>query len=294
MNTCQAKSGDARHALRGVQPRENAGCSRLRIPHARAGFTLIELLVVIAIIGILASLLLPALGRAKASARKVSCMNRLKQWNQALLTYTHDNEDSIPRESFFPGGVILNFWVHVRNPLARDVWYNALPQEIGERGAVSFAPSAARGDFYDRALFLHCPSAVFPQDAEGDSAAYFSYAMNSKLALGQVTTIKLSNILNPSATVTFLDNRLPGEPKVDRRQPDTQLGQPSAFANRFVTRHLGRGTLAFADGHMECLPGRDVVTNGTAIVPQTKIVWTVDPNVNPITGLRAPPPPAGN
>lgn len=254
----------------------------IRSPARRGAFTFVELLVVIAIVGILAALLLPALARAKESARKTSCLNRLRQWNQALHLYAEDNEGTLPRESFFPGGVIRNQWIHVRNALARDVWYNALPLEIKERGAVSFAPTPARSDFYERSRLIQCPSAKFTTKPGDDVWTYFSYAMNSKLALGQsASNVNLGAIQNASATVTFLDNRLEPEPKVDPLQDDTHLGQPSAYASRFVTRHLQRGPLAFADGHVDFFPGHEVVTNGGAIMPQTKIIWTTDPKLNP-------------
>jgi prepilin-type N-terminal cleavage/methylation domain-containing protein/prepilin-type processing-associated H-X9-DG protein len=73
-----------------------------RVPHKRLAFTLIELLVVIAIIGILASLLLPALARAKGKASETKCVNNLKQIGIAVTMWGDEHDGRYPSAEEVP------------------------------------------------------------------------------------------------------------------------------------------------------------------------------------------------
>ncbi|MBU0651160.1 type II secretion system GspH family protein [bacterium] len=65
----------------------------------KRGFTLIEMLVVIAIIGILATMITPAIGRARERARRAKCMNNMKQIGYLISLYQMDHNEQFPDDS---------------------------------------------------------------------------------------------------------------------------------------------------------------------------------------------------
>jgi prepilin-type N-terminal cleavage/methylation domain-containing protein/prepilin-type processing-associated H-X9-DG protein len=250
------------------------------------GFTLVELLVVIGIIAVLAGILLPALAKAKASARRVECLARMKQWALAFRTYSDDNEGLVAREGFHADGqVFWNNWAHVEHKNSKDVWYNALASETGVRPAARYAAAPDRLSFYARNSFFHCPSARIPKAA--DTAAYeialFSIAMSSQLIeLDSAPTVPFARIIQPANTVLFLDNLLEDERRLLDAQAWDNLGQPAATANRFAgVRHGRGGNLAFADGHAQWVLGTKVVetegvNRGWIRFPQVEIIWNLE------------------
>jgi len=261
----------------------------------KAAFTLIELLVVVCIIGILAAVMGGAVSRSKGAARRIACVNNLKQWGQGAYMYTADNQERLPRESPQDG---INTWEMTAAPLSEDVWYNALARVLGVSPAAKYAENpSSQQTFYSRDSIFHCPSAHFAPVA----ATYpnFSLAINSKLMMDFEATpigveaasrnecLRITQIKIPEKTVLFIDAGVPGEQRACEFQAP-YFGQPKAFASEFSARHGRAGNILFAAGNVDAVRVEKVVDmdpnsprRGGAIYPPKDVIWRHDPELVP-------------
>ncbi len=266
------------------------------VNHRRAdGFTLIELLVVIAIIAILASLLLPALGRAKEKSQKAVCLSNLKQWGLADSMYVDDNNQTFPypRYQAYAAGPDQNnpVWLTVatyhNQHEGDDVWFNALPSYVA--GRPMYAWAYAINVFNNSKSIFTCPTATAQGIGSGDGVAginkydmipgvrpLFNYGMNSKsLAVANlnsvVTTLKSSMVVHPSAFVLFSDVRdrsaeTPYFAAAGDQYPQGNsilLATPHCYTTRFSSRHNKGGNITFGDGHAAFYKYSYVVSDGS-------------------------------
>jgi len=193
-----------------------------------AGFTLIELLVVIAIIAILAALLLPALARAKESARATQCLSNQRQLGLAVRLYTDDFADEFPRSQH-------SAFVHGVMP-----WERTVATYLG-----------ANPTTWTNLLsgVYHCPTDPRPTPWSYGMNVYFELGPDDDYTGKPQTWRRVSQVPRPAATIVFAENTSAADhimPHFWSTAADT--------ADLAATRHKSRANYACADGHAEALP----------------------------------------
>ena len=147
------------------------------------GFTLIELLVVIAIIAILAAMLLPALSAAKERAKRISCVNNLKQMGLGIIIYATDNSDFMPPLKF-------NYAGNIQYPyeLFRYTPVNVTPPTYDKDGGPYNLGVLWSSKIISDGKPYYCPS-----NAKGDVLAYETYSAIKAWPFGTDASLPSNN-----------------------------------------------------------------------------------------------------
>jgi prepilin-type N-terminal cleavage/methylation domain-containing protein/prepilin-type processing-associated H-X9-DG protein len=245
------------------------------------GFTLIELLVVIAIIAILAALLLPALGRAKQKADRLTCMNNQRQLTLAWVMYADENDGKLVVNANLSGGGVASW---IRGVMRWDLML-PWPDNYNK----DYLSDSLLGPYCSRSVRIYkCPGDKVPGR---DGPRVRSMAMNGMVGGYSPGDQKSINNNAPSGPVYRLFLR---QSQIIRPVPSdvwvfideqadsindgffrVNMSDTTAWWDLPGNYHGGTCSLSFADGHAETKVWSDSAIRNRAVTKKTYVAPTV-------------------
>lgn len=250
--------------------------------HHREGFTLIELLVVIAIIAILAAMLLPALGRAKAKSQAASCMSNNKQLQICWALYAVDFNDTIvpnaisDSQSWIDGSE-SNLAYDLPGATNVNTIRKGLLFPYNSQARIYVCPDQKRVQVNSRNTTMNLPPArsvaisgqMHGGTRNGRNIDPVVLTGNPAGAVAHKKTVQI-NRPPPARAFVFIDE---SEYTIDDGYFAVRVNE-DLWQNYPAYRHGGSGTMSFADGHGEIKkwvePSTATLKNPLGHVPAVK------------------------